>query len=47
MRGEGQFAEVVKQQFQLARQRYFADKAKPAYNLDLFEQRRNPQMSLF
>lgn len=47
MRGEGQFAEVVKQQFQLARQRYFADKAKPAYNLGLFEQRRNPQMSLF
>lgn len=47
MRGEGQFAEVVKQQFQLARQRYFSDKAKPEYNLDLFEQRRNPQMSLF
>ncbi len=47
MRGEGQFAEVVKQQFQLARQRYFADKVKPDYNLDLFEQRRNPQMSLF
>ncbi|KGE85836.1 MAG: PA0069 family radical SAM protein [Phaeodactylibacter xiamenensis] len=47
MRGEGQFAEVVKQQFQLARQRYFADKVKPDYNLDLFEQGRNPQMSLF
>jgi DNA repair photolyase len=47
MRGEGQFAEVVKQQFQLARQRYFADKVKPEYNLDLFEQGRNPQMSLF
>ena len=47
MRGEGQFAEVVKQQFQLARQQYFADKVKPDYNLDLFEQRRNPQMSLF
>ncbi|MEQ8704939.1 MAG: PA0069 family radical SAM protein [Phaeodactylibacter sp.] len=47
MRGEGQFAEVVKQQFQLARQRYFADRVKPDYNLDLFEQGRNPQMSLF
>jgi DNA repair photolyase len=47
MRGEGQFAEVVKQQFQLARQRYFSDKVKPEYNLDLFEQGRNPQMSLF
>lgn len=47
MSGEGQFAEMVKQQFQLARQRYFSDKTKPAYNLELFEERRNPQMRLF
>jgi DNA repair photolyase len=47
MRGEGQFADIIKQQFQLARQRYFADRQKPEYDLALFEQRRNPQMSLF
>ena len=47
MRGEGQVAEMVRQQFQLARQRFFAGRSKPAYNLELFERRRNPQMRLF
>ncbi|MBV6653840.1 MAG: PA0069 family radical SAM protein [Mameliella sp.] len=47
MSGEGQFADVVKQQFLLAKKRFFSDKQKPEYNLELFEQLRNPQMSLF
>ncbi len=47
MRGEGQVAEMVRQQFQLARQRFFVGRSKPEYNLELFERRRNPQMRLF
>ena len=47
MSGEGQFADVVKQQFLLAKKRFFSDKQKPEYNLELFEHLRNPQMSLF
>ncbi|MCB0547824.1 MAG: PA0069 family radical SAM protein [Phaeodactylibacter sp.] len=47
MRGEGKIAEIVAQQFRLAKQQYFKDKEKPEYNLELFEQFRNPQLSLF
>ncbi|MCB0577958.1 MAG: PA0069 family radical SAM protein [Phaeodactylibacter sp.] len=47
MRGEGKVAEMVAQQFKLARQKYFQGKTKPDYNLELFEKFRNPQLSLF
>lgn len=47
MRGEGKVAEMVAQQFKLAKQKYFQGKVKPEYNLELFEQFRNPQLSLF
>lgn len=48
MSGEGLRAEFLKQQFALARKQYFADRpARPAYNLDLYEQFKNPQMKLF
>ena len=48
MRGEGLRADLLKQQFNLARKRFFADKPKrPSYNLALYEQFKNPQMNLF
>lgn len=47
MRGEGQVADMVAQQFRLARQKFFADKIKPEYDLSLFEAFRNPQLKLF
>ena len=40
-------AEIVAQQFRLAKQKFFQGKTKPEYNLELFEQYRNPQLSLF
>jgi DNA repair photolyase len=47
MRGEGNFAEIIRNQVQLARRKYFTDKAVPEFNLELFEQIRQPQLSLF
>ncbi|MCB9288448.1 MAG: PA0069 family radical SAM protein [Lewinellaceae bacterium] len=47
MRGEGKVAEIIAQQFKLAKQKFFRDKVKPEYNLELFEKYRNPQLSLF
>jgi DNA repair photolyase len=47
MRGEGQFAEMFRSQFHLARKKFFEGKETPPYNLDLHEQMKNPQMSLF
>lgn len=47
MRGEGNFAEIIRSQVQLARNKYFSDKFVPAFNLEAFEQMRNPQLSLF
>lgn len=47
MRGEGNIADMVAQQFKLARQKYFPKKEKAEYNLSLFEQFRTPQLKLF
>ncbi len=47
MRGEGQFAEVISSQMRMARKKYFADKCFPVMNLELYEQYRNGQLSLF
>jgi DNA repair photolyase len=47
MRGEGNFADLIRNQVQLARRKFFAGKEVPAFNLDLFEQMRHPQLSLF
>lgn len=47
MRGEGNFAELIRSQVQLARRKFFADREVPAFNLELFEQLKNPQLSLF
>lgn len=47
MQGEGQIADIVAQQVKLARQKYFVNRAKPEYDLTLFEKTRNPQLKLF
>ncbi|MCS6929527.1 MAG: PA0069 family radical SAM protein [Saprospiraceae bacterium] len=47
MRGEGRFADIIRQQFLLARHRFFASRQMPAYNLDLHERYKNPQLRLF
>ncbi|THH41549.1 PA0069 family radical SAM protein [Neolewinella litorea] len=48
-RGEGHLADLVEQQFRLAKRKYFADApAVPAYNFAPFElRRRPPQLSLW
>lgn len=47
MRGEGNFAEIIRSQVQLARRKYFEGREVPTLNLELFEQLRHPQLSLF
>lgn len=47
MRGEGIFSEIIRAQIQLARRKYFAGRETPAFNLELFEQMKHPQLSLF
>ncbi|MEZ4954664.1 MAG: PA0069 family radical SAM protein [Saprospiraceae bacterium] len=47
MRGEGNFAEIIRSQFHLAKKKYFADRETPPYNLELHAQMKNPQLSLF
>ncbi len=47
MSGEGHYAMMVKQQFKLAREKYLRGRTTPPYNLDLFEQMKKPQLSLF
>lgn len=47
MRGEGNIAEMIRQQFQLAKKKYFQDKVYPKYNLELHEQYKDGQLRLF
>jgi DNA repair photolyase len=47
MRGEGHFAEIIREQFRVARERFFAGRVMPEYNLDLYERYKRPQLSLF
>lgn len=57
MRGEGKFAELIKAQFTLARQKYLQGRQWPARNYNLYEETRNaiileqgnhkPQLKLF
>ncbi|OAV44694.1 PA0069 family radical SAM protein [Lewinella sp. 4G2] len=47
-RGEGEVARMIGQHYQLAKRKYFPGEPDwPAYNFDLFEARRRPQLSLF
>lgn len=47
MRGEGNYAEIIRSQFKLAKNKYFSDRTTPAYNLELHEQIKHPQLRLF
>jgi len=47
MKGDGNIAEIIKQQVKMARKQYFTDKYWPVYNTKLYQQMKNPQMSLF
>ncbi|MCB0638569.1 MAG: PA0069 family radical SAM protein [Lewinella sp.] len=47
MRGEGNIAEMISRQFKLAKQRYFANREWPAYNLELHEHYKTDQLNLF
>jgi len=47
MKGEGQFAEQVKQQFKIARKMYLQDREKPILNCKLHEEYKDGQTKLF
>ncbi len=47
MSGEGRIAEIIRAQFKLANRKFFKEKSKIDYNLDLYEKFKNPQMKLF
>lgn len=47
MRGQGPVADIIHQQMMLAKQKYFADREFPPYNLDLHEHYKSDQLSLF
>jgi DNA repair photolyase len=47
MRGEGEFAEMIRSQVMLARRKYFLDKKYPELNTSLYEQYKGGQLSLF
>lgn len=47
MRGEGNIAEMIHQQFKIAKEKYLKDRKLPAFNLDLHERHKSAQLSLF
>lgn len=47
MRGEGEIAEIIHRQFKVAKEKYLKDRKMPAFNLDLHEQFKSPQLRLF
>ncbi len=47
VKGEGQIAEMIDQQMQLARRKFFAGRTMPPYNRDLFLQLKDPQLKMF
>lgn len=47
MRGEGNIAEIVHAQFRVAKEKFMKDRKMPAFNLDLHERFKSPQLSLF
>jgi len=47
MTGEGRIAEMIRQQFKLARKMYFEGKKMPDYDLEIHHQFKSPQMKLF
>ncbi|MCB0528795.1 MAG: PA0069 family radical SAM protein [Saprospiraceae bacterium] len=47
MRGEGQVAAMVHEQFRIAKEKFLKGRKMPPYNLDLHEQFKTPQLRLF
>ena len=47
MKGEGEFADQVKQQFKIARAKYLKGRERPLLNCDLHEKFKDGQMKLF
>ncbi len=47
MKGEGKIAEIIRDQYRLAKEKYFAGRHMPKYNLDLHAQFKSPQLKLF
>jgi DNA repair photolyase len=47
MRGEGKIAEIIRDQFKLAREKYFKGREFPKLNTSLHEHYKSPQLKLF
>jgi DNA repair photolyase len=47
MRGEGKIAEIIRDQFRLAKEKFFAGRQIPKYNLELHEGYKSAQLRLF
>lgn len=47
MRGEGNIADVIHQQFRVAKEKYMKDRKMPGFNLDLHEGYKSSQLKLF
>jgi DNA repair photolyase len=47
MRGEGNIADMVQQQFRIAKEKYLKDRKMPAYDLELHAHFKSPQLRLF
>lgn len=47
MRGQGNVADIIRQQFRVAREKFMKGREMPAYNLSLHARHKSPQMRLF
>lgn len=47
MRGEGKFAEMIRDQMRLAREKFLGGRKMPEYNLEGYEKVKNPQLKLW
>ncbi|TNE57952.1 MAG: PA0069 family radical SAM protein [Bacteroidetes bacterium] len=47
MRGEGKIAEIIRDQFKLAKEKYFSGRQMPKFNLELHEHFKTAQLRLF
>ncbi|MBX2926678.1 MAG: PA0069 family radical SAM protein [Saprospiraceae bacterium] len=47
MKGEGNIADIIRQQYQLAKRLHFKEKSIEPYDFELFKSLKNPQMKLF
>ncbi len=47
MRGKGHIADIIHQQFKVAKQKFLKGRQAPPYDLELFGKKKNPQLRLF